>query len=439
MSVADNPFVEPEHAGSPTPSSPQRGRRVKRWAVEGIYRFGLLLTSLGVLTFGFAGWQLWGTGLQTAAAQDDLSAEFDADFERIGAEQYFPDTTVPDTTDDDAPASSTPDSAVSDSTVPPTDAPPADSGDSLPPRPVDDSGWFRVAQGDAVARIEIPSLSVDFYVVGGVRKEDLQRGPGHHPASVLPGQVGNSVIAAHRTTYGAPFENIDRLVAGDEIIVTLPTGHRYVYVVSTSEVIDPSQADVALAPSQEPVLTLLTCTPKFSAKQRLLVHAELSETMSDQVWEAPTSPVEQYTDVASAGEIEVDEGVEMVTVDVVDLVTGSTVPVEVPAGTSVDEVSVVDGEVIIPLAAPDLTAGFDSGWFSDPTAWGSLWRWGALCAVVSLLAWGLVSRPLERRFDRRRRSQWAANGVGFLIGIAPFGYCLYFFYEAVSRLLPGAV
>ena len=69
-------------------------------------------------------------------------------------------------------------------------------------------------QGDAVARIRIPKIGVDQYVVEGVDVDDLRKGPGHYPSTPLPGHEGNSAIAGHRTTYGAPFGDLDQLDTG---------------------------------------------------------------------------------------------------------------------------------------------------------------------------------------------------------------------------------
>ena len=67
--------------------------------------------------------------------------------------------------------------------------------------------------------------------------DDLKKGPGHYPDTPLPGQLGNASIAGHRTTYGAPFFNLDQLEPGDEIIVTMITGDRFVYRVTCTEVV----------------------------------------------------------------------------------------------------------------------------------------------------------------------------------------------------------
>lgn len=448
-----------------------------------MYRFGVILIALGVLVFGFAGWQLWGTGLETAAAQDRLQDEFAELSESLTdgtvAATTVPATTVPatapvtapvttatpatdhaDEVDDTAPATTAPATttapAAPETAAPVTSIVTTQQAVVVPSRPTSASNWFKVRQGEVVARIEIPALAVDDFVVAGVRKEDLKLGPGHHPGTVLPGQIGNSLVAGHRTTYGAVFGDLDLLVAGDEIIVTLPTGDRYVYQVTVSEVIDPSDISAAVVPTADAQLTLLTCTPKYTAQSRLIVHSTLVASESSVLWDGPPDPLTQYVDVSSV--VVVDDGVvddfdpadpvKLVPVEVIDSVTGETVTVDVPADVNPEDVIVADGDVTIPsspgeaAASESLVAGFDDGWFTDRSAYKPFATWGALCALIAFAAWALVSRPLEKVAGRRRRRRlgmFLANTAGVVVGIAPFLFCLYFMYEAISRMLPGSV
>lgn len=129
-----------------------------------------------------------------------------------------------------------------------------------------------------MARVRIPRIGVDKIVVEGVGTEDLKRGPGHYPGTPLPGQLGNAAIAGHRTTYGAPFGDLDELVEGDAIIVETLAGS-FRYLVETSIVVSPDQTEV-LDPTPTAHLTLTTCHPRFSARQRLVVRAALDTTPS---------------------------------------------------------------------------------------------------------------------------------------------------------------
>jgi sortase A len=150
------------------------------------------------------------------------------------------------------------------------------------PRVRDNAERGTVTEGDPVTRILIPSLGVDALVVEGITEKALEAGAGHYPQTPLPGQPGNVAVAGHRTTFGQPFENIDRLRVGDEIVLVTPVG-RYTYHVSQPPwVTDPADWRV-VGPTESggpsglgSALTLTTCTPKGSADQRLIVRASLA-------------------------------------------------------------------------------------------------------------------------------------------------------------------
>ena len=192
----------------------------------------------GVLTLLFVVYQLWGTGLREAQAQNQLENEF---AEIVG------DQSGGDPISDDG----------SGATASTTIGPP-------PPPPV---------EGDAMASLRIPAIGVEKIVVEGVSLDDLKRGPGHYPDTPLPGQPGNAAIAGHRTTYGAPFNRIDELRNGDEILVTTVQGS-FRYEVSGQQIVSPSQVEV-LNDHGDNRLTLTACHPKYSASQRIIVTATL--------------------------------------------------------------------------------------------------------------------------------------------------------------------
>src|SRR5688572_27601620 len=81
-----------------------------------------------------------------------------------------------------------------------------------------------VAEGDPLTRIRIPAIDVDTVVVEGTSPSALRAGAGHYPSTPLPCEDGNVAIAGHRTTYGKPFANVDRLNVGDEIVLITPVG-----------------------------------------------------------------------------------------------------------------------------------------------------------------------------------------------------------------------
>ncbi len=126
-------------------------------------------------------------------------------------------------------------------------------------------------KGDSIARIQIPSIGVDEYVVEGTDLESLRKGPGHYPDSPLPGEQGTTAIAGHRTTYGAPFRHIDELDRGDRIIVDMPDG-RFIYRVEESKIVDDQDLSV-LNPVGYRRLMLSACHPLYSAAQRIIVYA----------------------------------------------------------------------------------------------------------------------------------------------------------------------
>ncbi len=144
-----------------------------------------------------------------------------------------------------------------------------------------------VEVGDGWAVLRIPALGADYrhVVVKGVGVEELKRGPGHYPGTAEPGELGNVVLSGHRTTYGAPFERFGELAPGTAVVLeTRDTW--FTYRVLGSAVVSPSSVEVTYpvpgkpgaAPTQR-LLTMTTCHPKYSARQRLIVTAELEATL----------------------------------------------------------------------------------------------------------------------------------------------------------------
>ena len=173
---------------------------------------------------GYIGWTLWGTGLTTQRAQDSLRPSF---VERI------------DTKD-------------------PEQAPPPDR--------------LRLP-GTAYAQLVIPSISLDMVVVEGVETADLEQGPGHYPDTADPWEDGGRVgIAGHRTTYLAPFGNLDAMQVGDDITLRTEYG-TFRYVVDEVFVVPTEGSGTVLEQTTDPTLVLTTCHPEFSATERLIVTA----------------------------------------------------------------------------------------------------------------------------------------------------------------------
>jgi sortase A len=131
----------------------------------------------------------------------------------------------------------------------------------------------RTAEGEPLGRISIPKIGSKFVFVAGIADGALKKGPGHYPQTVLPGQHGTVAIAGHRTTYLAPFRDLDRMRPGDRLILTMPYGI-FTYRTEGSEVVLPSDTS-PLRRIGHDRLVLTTCTPLFSAAKRLVVTGKL--------------------------------------------------------------------------------------------------------------------------------------------------------------------
>ncbi len=130
--------------------------------------------------------------------------------------------------------------------------------------------------GDAIARIELPTLDRSYYVIEGTGTGDLRKGPGHYEDTPLPGERGTVAIAGHRTTYGAPFRTIDQLDPGDEIRIVMPDG-RFTYKVERSRIVEPTESSVKRGVGYERLI-LSACHPLYSASQRIVVFARLDKS-----------------------------------------------------------------------------------------------------------------------------------------------------------------
>ena len=206
-------------------------------ALRGI---GQTFITAGLVILLFVAYELWFTGIETAREQNRLTTAIEEDW-RHGAGSY-----------------NTPE-------------------DLLKPIPI----------GSGVAVLRIPRFGRDWakVVVEGVELRDLRKGPGHYPGTQLPGQVGNFVVSGHRTTYGAPFNRVGELKPGDAIVVeTADTW--YTYRVTATEIVKPTAIEVTYpvpkdreAKPAKALITLTSCHPKYSARQRIIVFGELGETL----------------------------------------------------------------------------------------------------------------------------------------------------------------
>ncbi len=384
-----------------------------RWWIGGL---GKTLIAAGLLMFGFVAYQLWGTGIETARAQNALENQF---------EDILATTTT---------ATTTTTTATVATTEPTVDVAPLTTG--IPPpttAPVEPISRPIVEEGDPIARLEMPSIGVDNIVVAGVSKSDLKKGPGHYPETPLPGQLGNAAIAGHRTTYGQPFYDVDKLVIGDEIVMTTLDG-RFVYRVTGQQIVSPSDYQVvATVDPTRATLTLTSCHPKYTARQRIIITSELNEAASSGPAGAALinygRPLESETreiDPTNAvGATLPSEAVPD------DSAPGDSTPEGATPGDSIPDDG-VDAAVGDDAAGAqpgseavnsEIADAFSDGWFSDPSANAQVALWGLLLAAVGALSY-LVSKRAKR--------DW----VGLTVGIVPFVIVLYFFFQNVNRLLP---
>ena len=135
----------------------------------------------------------------------------------------------------------------------------------------------RLEDGDAMGRLRIPDIGVSEVVVQGTDATDLRTGPGHYPDTPLPGERGTVAIAGHRTTYGAPFRQLDQLDRGDRIEVSMPYG-RFVYRVERTQIVPPTALWVTDRVGFDR-LVLSACHPLYSAAQRIIVFARQEQAV----------------------------------------------------------------------------------------------------------------------------------------------------------------
>lgn len=128
-----------------------------------------------------------------------------------------------------------------------------------------------VREGDPIGRISLPSIGASYVVVQGTGTTDLRKGPGHYPATTFPGLPGTVAIAGHRTTYGAPFHDVNDLRRGDRILLRMPYG-TFTYTVQKQRIVVPSATWVTRDVGYDR-LVLSACHPLFSAAKRIIIFA----------------------------------------------------------------------------------------------------------------------------------------------------------------------
>jgi len=227
---AADPSVDgPADDAAPRPDAAFRRFRTEHH--EALISVANWVRNIGAVIILFAAWQLWGTAIAQHHSQEALKRQFEA---KVHAHHAPPGKI---------------------SLLPAT---------LQIPQPPD---------GQAMALIQIPAIGVDQYVVSGTDSSDLELGPGHYIGTAMPGQAGNVAIAGHRTTHGAPFNRLAELAVGDPIYLTDLAGQRLTYIVALPPfAVSPYNVSV-LNYFGDSRLTLTTCNPEYSARQRLIVVA----------------------------------------------------------------------------------------------------------------------------------------------------------------------
>lgn len=225
-------------------SNAHANRRGAGWYLRGIVGVvGELMITFGVVLGLFVAWQLIWTDVVADGEQSSTVSALEEEFELLG----------------------------------PVISPPAEPS-IAPPAEI----------GDAFAIVRIPRFGEGYErpLYEGVDRATLQKGIGHYPTTALPGEVGNFSMAGHRTTYGKPFSRIAELTDGDRVIVETRESY-FVYEVYDSLVVRPTQTEVILpVPSKlgkqptEALLTMTSCHPQFSSRERYITHARLVETFA---------------------------------------------------------------------------------------------------------------------------------------------------------------
>lgn len=336
---------------------------------------------LGMMVFAFVAYQLWGTGIRTAQAQDRLDQQFAEALATTG-------TTTTTTT------------VAPETTTATTTGPTSSTSSTLPVA----SYVGEIPLGTPIARLRIESIDLDWTVVEGVTSAALEDGPGHFPESPMPGQYGNAAIAGHRTTHGEPFRRLDLVEPGDLIEITTLDGI-FTYVATGTEIVLPNEYSkvIPTTDTTKATLVLATCHPAFSTKQRLIVHAEIVPEQS--------SLVMQPSSVTSTTAPDV-------TTTTAELPSETTGPAPTGPGTS-EPGTGLDGLTDGPAEGD----AFTNGWFHDSAAWPHVLGWGLLLSLVAIGSYW-VGRSVRRLY------------VCYLAGVVPFVVVLYFFFENVARLLP---
>ncbi len=134
--------------------------------------------------------------------------------------------------------------------------------------------------GDPIGRLSIEEIGIDFALVEDAGSDaSLRKAPARYSQTYLPGEARTMGVAGHRTTYSAPFNDIDALEKGDEIVIDMPYGE-FTYGVQQTEIVDPEDVSV-LDDGRREKIVLTACHPLYSAAQRIVVTGILEDSELD--------------------------------------------------------------------------------------------------------------------------------------------------------------
>ena len=430
---------------------------------------GIAVTGVVILLFVI--YQLWGTSLQYAQAQSGLRGDFGDLLTQAQQLDASPQPALPGNeptqpgTELRQPVAGDPDStgnsSASNSPDGNSSAPITVQATTRLPMEVLETAELVVApevervlpllyteQGEAMARLRIPSLGMDEIVVTGTGVADLRKGPGHYAWTPLPGQPGNVSIAGHRTTYGAPFGDINLLEPGAEIFVQTVQGE-FTYIVlpqgspdNAGLIVTPDRVDL-LRDQGDNRLTLTSCHPRFSSQQRIVIQARLvgnpvaplkdllnGETPAGPPAEVAFASEEFPTDNPEAGTAEAAQpgtaspGSQASSAEPVRTANPATASqTELVQGNSTAGNSADATANVATSTADSNSDSFGTGLNGDRAAIPSAVLWG----LATLLVWTAVWL-IGRRWQMR---------PAVALGILPVLFCLFVAFNYVDRAIPS--
>jgi sortase A len=179
-------------------------------------------------------------------------------------------TTPPTTTSSTTTTTTTTSTTTTSTTTTTTTTLPVQETEPIAP-PSNPHGAENLGQ---LGSMSIPKIGVNAPLLEGIRLTTLDRGPGHWPGTAMPGEVGNVVVAGHRTSHAADFRNLDQLVPGDDVVFTTGAGV-ITYKVTRTHIVQPDAIWI-VDPTDTPTATLFACHPLGSTAQRIVVNLELA-------------------------------------------------------------------------------------------------------------------------------------------------------------------